>query len=1148
MMPGPDPQGGPGPVVPMHHAIKQPSRIGPYVALEPISTSATSWVAKGCHGQTGRVAAIKLAGNDPDDRARLRHEARVLSIFATAPHGGVIELFETGVDDGVTWLASRFIDGPDLSSLKLAERAKPAEHLTAATRLGLCIADALAHAHDQGVVHGDLSPRNILLDKEANPVLIDFGAAVVTFDGSALREIVQPGQLFRGTPGYASPEQILGMPADSRSDLYALGCILYELLSGVPPFVADDVEALCQQHLLLSPTAPSSKLPGLPTDLDQIILALLKKDPKARLSRAQEVVDILARHSASDTPGPNRAKIRPLSMHRPHLVGRENVISSLIAHLNETAQGKGGFILVSGTSGIGKTRVLNELAHRAPGFRVMYGRCGEVSRGRSGEALSAGRALEPFSPFLEWLAHAATDTINLAEYATALAVLAPYEPTLGAALPASSIPQLSPELGRSRVLRSLLDVLLATATDRPLLLVIDDLQWADDLSRSFLQEEYRSALESSKVLIVAAHRSEDAESLSLDGHLRRVQLDPLGWDELGAMAGDMLGAQLVPTGLAEVLHRHSEGNPFFAAEYMRAFIECGLLRHTSGKGWELSEHSSTKAVSVPGSLRDLFALRLKGLSTTAKEVLEISALLGRQFRGELLEVILDSTAHRVSARDALDELVSQHILMPCGVDQYRFVHDKLREAQSQAIPNGRRQAIHRSIAALLEAPSGAERFDVPAAALGLHWAEAGEPAKAIAHLKLAAEQAAAQYMNADAAELYEMALSQIESATARSVKGEVDWRAQAICIGEARGDLLGWGARHDEARKQHDASLKLTEHHDRVIRARLERKKARAYWTLHDYDSAMAALTHAETVLGPVEHVSKADEIHEWIEIQQGFFWLHYFARRSESSTEHTMRKMADVVELHGTPIQKSMFYVCASSDVMVRQRYTYSELAVEFARRANTELRSVPDEVARAAEARFVLGFALLQGTVAQCHEAVELLEENLQALAPIGEATLLTRSLVYQAIAWRRSRDTESTLSVAARARRSSERVRLPTYIGASIACEAWVRWKRGDMFTAQRLAEEARTWWAKIPHSFPFYWLANLVLLDVHYLNDDFANALHVLTELLDPRQQGMQTDVHESLLACTEILRTSAEPRRASLAISQLLKLAHQHSYL
>lgn len=1134
----------------MHHAVKRPSQVGPYVALEPISTSETSWVVKGRHFQTGRIAAIKLVGNDPDDRGRLRHEARVLSVFASAPHRGVIELFEAGVDGGIPWVASRFVDGPDLSSLRLAERAKSADHFAEVTQIGLCIADALAHAHAQGVVHGDLSPRNILLDRGTDPVLIDFGAAVVTFDGSAMREVVQPRQLFRGTPGYASPEQIRGMPADSRSDLYSLGCILYELLCGLPPFVADNVEALCQQHLHLAPKPPSSKLASIPSELDELVLALLEKRPNARLGHAQELVETLARYCAVEQDHPSSSRIRPLSLHRPQLVGRAEVLEFLTACVNDTADGRGGFVLVTGTSGIGKTRVLNELAHRARGFRVIYGRCGAVSRSRSGDTLSAGRALEPFSPFLEWLAYQKPDAARSTDYATWLQVLAPYELTLETSLPASSLPQLPPDLGRSRVLGALLNVLVASAAEQPLLLIVDDIQWADDLSRSFLQQQYRSALESSNVLIVAAHRSEEPEPASLNGEVRRVQLNPLGWDELAAMAADMLGLQLVPAGLAEALHRNSEGNPFFAAEYVRAFIECGLLRRKTRREWELLDQPDVITPSVPSSLRDLFALRLTPLSAAAKDVLEMSALLGRQFSSELIEAIVRETASDMSVRDALAELVHQHILDPCDIGQYRFVHDKLREAQAQATPDARRRALHRSVAAMLDMQGAAERFNVSPAQHGLHWAEACEPTRAIEYLKKGAEQAAKQYMNADAAELYALALSQIDAAKAKAQTPAARdyWNVQAISLGEARGDLLGWAARHEEASAQHDAALRLAQGHDRLLQARLERKKARAYWTLHDYDGAMAALSSAQALLGPAEGLTKAHEIHEWIEVQQGFFWLHYYARRAGSPTQQLMQKMASVVELNGTPIQKSMFYVCASSDLMARERYSYSEPAVDFARRALKEISDQPDEVFQLAYGRFVLAFALLQGVPTQCREAADLFESNLLALTPIGEATLLSRSLVYQAVAWRRSGDADRTHAVAALAKRSSERVRLMPYIGAALACEAWVMWKTGNAGDAKRLAEEASTWWGKVPHSFPFYWLANFILLDFHYLNDDFTDSLRVVSELLDLRQQRLHPDVDMSLRDCESCLRSNPEPRRGSLAIRRVLDLAHQHSYL
>ncbi len=1119
-----------------------PPGIGPYIVLSPIAAGGFGAVAKCRHEDNQRIAAVKLAGSDPDHRGRLCHEARVLSRLGPARHRGVIELLDTGAEQGMPWIALSFVDGPTLASFYRGKRANNPESLAEVSRLGRRVAEALGHCHVHGVVHSDVSPSNILLAHGTEPILIDFGSAVVTFDGSAMREVGQSHLALHGTPGYAAPEQISGQLPDARSDLYALGCILYELISGLPPFRADTVEALCQQHLHVPPVALTSRVPWLPREIDDLILALLQKEPKSRPGRAEEVAEVLARFCDDLEPLP-APKASAWMLHRPQLIGRESTLQPLVEGLNEAAQGRGGLFLVSGRSGIGKTRLINELAHRARDFRVMFGRCGALTGGRTGQAL------EPFLPFLEWLAnyratpHAGTS----AELDTAVAVLSEYEPALRAPQTASAVPSLPPELGRSRVLQSLLEVLLVASSARPLLLVIDDVQWADDLSRAFLHESYRTVLESSKVLIVVAQRSEEPEP-ALGADVRRIHLDPLSWDELGVMAMDMLGTELVPAGLAEALYRHSEGNPFFAAEYLRAFIECGFLSRTARSDWEFSEHRpGSSRVPIPSSLRDLFALRIGGLSVIARQVLEVSSLLGRQFRGELVEEIMRGAASGSDTRGALEELVMQRILDSWGVDRYQFVHDKLREAQAQAIPDGQRRSLHRIIAVFLDTADNVSRFEISPADLGVHWAEAGDAARAILHLQTAAEHAAAQYMNAKAADLYSLALSQIDAARRHLLNDEGALMAKATCLGEARGDVLGWSARHEEACKQWDDTLALVHDRDIVRRARLERKKANAFWTLHNYEQAKGALGRAAALIGRVEHLSESDERAEWIEIQQGFFWLHYFSRHTGSSTEQLMNRMADVVEKHGTSVQKSMFYECAVGDIMLRERYRYSERAVELARRATSEVVAAAEQLAPAAEARFSLAFVLVQGTPTQCREAVEILEGNVNLLTPVGEATVLTLSLVYLAIAWRRSGDVEATRLVSARARRSAERVRVIPYIGASLACESWVLWKMGDLGTARHRAEEACAWWAKAPHTFPFQWLAKLVLLDLHYLSDDFASAERVVLELLDPRQQRLEDSLDRGLAACSVCLRSN-QPRTASLAIRDVLELASRHAYL
>lgn len=1131
----------------MPKTIHLPARIGPYVVLEPIGGGASGAVAKCRHVDTGQIAAVKLAGPDPDHRARLRHEARVLLLLGRSRHPGVVDLLDTGTAQGVPWTAQRFIAGPDLTSARPTARHRfSTVDWDEVAQIGISIADALAHVHGQGIIHCDLSPRNILLENGKAPVLIDFDSAQVTYDDGTMREVVQSHGTLKGTPGYASPERILGTVGDARSDLYSFGCILYELATGVPPFHADTVEALCQQHLHRNPPAPSSKSSQIPKELEQLILSLLQKDPKGRVGRAEEVMATLT--SASGERGPRlAAKHRQWNLHRPQLIGRENALRLLTANLEEAARGSGSFFLISGRSGIGKTRVLNEVAQQARDFMVCFGRCGTMTSGRAGERLSTRRGLEPFLPFLQWLAgyYKASVSPSSAKLLPVLAVLGQYEPSLAAVVPVSSVPKLPPELARSRVLQSLTEALELASVDRPILVLIDDLQWADDLTCAFLQHDYRSALESSRVLILAAHRSEEPEPALLGDNTRRIQLEPLKWDELGVMATDMLGTDLVPAGLAEALHRHSAGNPFVAAEYLRAFVECELLRRGANNDWEFSDTLSGRSgLSVPSSLRDLFALRLSALSAAAKEVLEVSSLLEREFSGELVTAIMRGTSGDRATADALEQLVALGIL-ECSKqgDQYRFVHDKLRETQAQEIPDTRRRLLHRNIALLLEECRQEQRLEVALAELGVHWAETGEPAKAIPYLATAAEQAAARHMNADAADLYARALSQIELLLSE----DRSWSAQAISLGEARGDVLGWSARHEEACAQQHATLALVNEGDTLRRARLERKKAKAYWTIHDYQNAIAALTRAKTLLGDLDRLSNDAEFSEWIEIQQGFFWLHYFARTG-SPTDDLMRGMTDVVHRYGSPAQKSMFYECAVGDTLARDRYHYSEHAVTLARTSNSEISVSPEHLAQRADARFSLAFALLQGNLAECHEALGLLEENLRILTPIGEATLLTRSLAYLAIAWRRIGDVVQTQAAAASARRNAERVRLIPYIGVSLACEAWVLWKSGDMAGARRSSDEACVRWSKAQHAFPFQWLAKFILLDFHYLNDDFHAAARILSDMLDKHQQRLQDEVDASMLACLHCLEHEPDPRRASEALRNLLELARRHCYL
>lgn len=248
-------------------------QLGRYEILEPIGLGASSTVFKARDTLIGRIVAIKTLQsglNDPAWRDRFMAEARIVGQLS---HPRIVKLHDMGIDEtsGAPYLVMEFVVGETLEKHISTQKIEPQQ----AYAWGAALARALAYAHEQGIVHGDVKPANIMINQDGRVMLTDFGIARFT------AHISQAGSL-RGTPAYLAPEQIEGNPTDGRSDLFSLGIVLYQLATGERPFRSDSMEAVCAQILKAKITPPTQTNPALPRAFDGVIARCLARNPQDR--------------------------------------------------------------------------------------------------------------------------------------------------------------------------------------------------------------------------------------------------------------------------------------------------------------------------------------------------------------------------------------------------------------------------------------------------------------------------------------------------------------------------------------------------------------------------------------------------------------------------------------------------------------------------------------------------------------------------------------------------------------------------------------------------------------------------------------------------------------------------------------------------
>jgi hypothetical protein len=423
-------------------------------------------------------ALIKTDGLDADGLVRVRREAQAMGRLGD--HAHIVTIFDTGDEAGAPFIVSQYRAGGAVEDAL----AKAEQHRIApdrAMRIAAQVCDALAHAHGRGIIHRDLKPGNVWLDADGNAALGDFGLAVAV-DRSRM---TMQGMMV-GTVAYMAPEQALGRAPDARSDLYALGAMLYEMVTGRPPFLGDDAVGVISQHINTPPVDPSWHAPECPKPLEALILRLLAKSPDERPASAQDAAQELRRildRSTVDTIHPSApdAATDLRALNWGMFVGRREEMEGLKESLEGALSGKGSLAMLVGEPGIGKTRLAEEFAVYAGlrGAQVLTGHCYE------------GESSLPYRPFVEAFRQYTRSRPD-AELRAQLGPGAPEIATLVSEIrqrfPDIEVAaKLDPDAERLRLFESITEFLHNASAAQPLVLHLDDIHWADKPSLLLLQ-------------------------------------------------------------------------------------------------------------------------------------------------------------------------------------------------------------------------------------------------------------------------------------------------------------------------------------------------------------------------------------------------------------------------------------------------------------------------------------------------------------------------------------------------------------------------------------------------------------------------------------------------------------------------------------
>jgi two-component system sensor kinase len=762
---------------------------------------------------------------------RLEHEAGILGQIRSPCFAALRAL---GREEGFVYLVMPFIPGVTLQTRLAQGPLAVRESLL----VGYCLLTALQEVHDQGVLHRDVKPANLIVNDGValeRATLIDFGLARSARLDVSIRD--QPA----GTARYLAPEQagLLDHDVEESADLYSAGVVLFECLAGSPPFEGATVGEVLRQHMASPPPLLRNIGLAVPRALDEVIQRLLRKGPRDRYQSAGAVLaDLRAITEAWDRGILEPSLVvgtadRRRTLAEPAFVGRGGEVAALEAEVAAARSGQGGLVLLEADSGGGKTRLLDELAQlgRRQGAWVLRGQ---------GEDQAAQR---PFQPLVgvarELVAAARADPGQAAMIQERLgeqreAVCAAL-PELAEILGANTPQLLGPEsFGEARCLQALgalLDALGSVA--RPALVLLDDCQWADELTLKLLGhwQRRRRSPSNRHVLLVGALRSEEVpgdhrlRALHPAAHLR---LPPFQAADVRRLAESMAGP--LPQAAVEVVERLAEGSPFMASAVLRGLVESGALV-PEPTGWRVEPlaladlRSSRQAAAV-------LSRRMELLPPEALRVLSTGAVLGKEFEIDLAAGLAGQTVG--SAFAALDEARRRHIVWARGHGARGvFVHDKLRETLLQRLAPAERQSLHLRAALHLERQDTQNVFD-----LAYHFDAAGDSARALPYALAAAKRARSQHSLEVAEQQYRIA-----------GRGAVDSdRGARYRIAEELGDVLMLRGRYDDAAQQFQAARDLAD--GDLARAEIDGKLGELAFKRGDMETASAAIERALRALG----------------------------------------------------------------------------------------------------------------------------------------------------------------------------------------------------------------------------------------------------------------------------------------------------------
>jgi serine/threonine protein kinase/tetratricopeptide (TPR) repeat protein len=637
------------------------------------------------------------------------------------------------------------------------------------------------------------------------------------------------------TVAYVAPEIALGKSADARSDLYSFGAVLYEMVTGKPPFPSEDPVKTIFSHIHDRPVSATRLNPKAPQVLNECIMKLLEKEPEKRYQTATDLLKVLKEITddvlsevlvPSYKPGvlvvPSP---RPLAAREIQLIDRVEEIRLLREAVDRAVRGEGGVVFLHGEAGIGKTRLARELGAyaRLRGMQVLYGRCPALFR------------MDGVPPYVLW-SEVIKDYLQVCAPEQLYKVIGYYPGEICKLVPEvkqklGSVPQslpISPEQERDRLFEAVSQFVINISKEAPLLVVLDDLQWTDQSSLLLLHYLARGIYRES-LLLLGAYRDTDVDDrhplspvlteLNRERLLQSAQLKRMSFNDVSEMIKQILEQEDAPKEFCELVYDKTRGNPFFVEEVIKSLKEEEVIYREEDK-WKIKEVAK---IEFPKTVKSVIKARISRLDEDCQHVLTMASFVGNDFTFEALCAVTgfeEDKLLELMEKMLKTGLVKERVIRGQGV--YSFADVIVRDVVHDEVSLLRHMKLHATVGSALE-KAYAKKIDEHLGELAYHFLEGGDKDKALDYFMKAGEKAQKIYAPDEASSYLQHALELLEE------KGNsLEEKAN---ITERIGYLKWWTGKPDAGMEYWNKSSALwNQLGDKKKVAKLHARMANCFW------------------------------------------------------------------------------------------------------------------------------------------------------------------------------------------------------------------------------------------------------------------------------------------------------------------------------